>query len=124
MTDLMLSPKPLDALRGKAHVIIFGARAALTGKPRWMRSLGLKWMAQVPAIAAEGQAGGLGKVLATRPLGAGPKRLSVALLPDITSRHVSPSRAHAIASCADKAEIRGGEKTGVLLVLDEPGHPS
>ena len=122
MADLTLVNTATEALRGKDHVVVIGAQSALRRQP-WKAFLKGKWTGALVAMAQETTPGGLGKTATTWPgQRGGPKRVTLGVLPDVASRHVSPSRAHAVASCADKAGLRRGEKTGVVLVLDDAAH--
>lgn len=123
MSDIRFTGSLADAVRGKDHVVLVGPVSVLAKKQPWKRLFKGRWTSAIAGMLEGVAPGGLGKVVATWPgVSGAPKRVSLCILPDGTSRHVSPSRAHAIASSTGKADIKRGEKTALVLVLDDPAH--
>jgi probable aminopeptidase NPEPL1 len=108
------------------HLLILAPKAALAAGA-WRAVLGeavAEPLARaLSAMVTETDAGPLGKVVTTWWSGedGAARRVSLGVLPDAVSRHLSPSRNHAVAECCAKADLRG-ERVGVVLVLDEAAH--
>jgi len=108
------------ALAGRDHVVLLAPARVMKQQP-WRHLSRARWTESLKAMA-QAAPGDMGKLVSTWPAAAGaPKRMSLGILPDEVSRHVAPSRAHAIASCCDKAELSSG-KSAVVLVLDGSEH--
>jgi probable aminopeptidase NPEPL1 len=73
--------------------------------------------------AAKDAAPGAGGATETVLTGlAKPKKVVIGVLPDSVSRHNSPARHEAIASCAARAGLTAPAKSAVILGLDDPEH--
>jgi probable aminopeptidase NPEPL1 len=79
------------------------------------------WLKLVKSMAAESEAGPLGKTVSTYTGGKAPKKVTLAVLPDTVSRHLSPSRSHAVEVQAARCGLGSGTHT-VVLCLDDAAH--
>lgn len=125
MAEITLSRSTAAALKAKQHVVLLAPRARLS-EGLWRRALGEVGAAVGPALenmVAETEPGPLGACASTWTDGARgrPRRLTLGVLPDRVSRHLSPSRNHAVQECCQKADLRARD-VGVLVALDAPEH--
>ena len=109
----------LKAIDGKRHLALFAPKRALR-QGVWEPLCKGPWQGIVREMVKDLEPGGLGKVVSTFT-GGSPRRVSVAALPDRMSRHLSPSRATAIAECVTKLGD-GGDGLVCAFVLDDPSH--
>lgn len=109
-----------EVIEGRDHVIVFASRAALMSGG-WKRIFRARWASVLQRMVEETDPGDQGRVVSTWT-SSDPSRVSLAVLPDEVSRHLSPSRAHAIEHCAERAEVAASKAAGVVLLLDEPAH--
>jgi probable aminopeptidase NPEPL1 len=110
-----------EALQGRDHVVLVGTQPALTG-PLPRRLFRSKWARLAQRMAADTQPGAQGKTAGSWTGGDSPARVSVAVLPETVSRHLSPSRHVAIETCVGKAGWEPGESVAVVLFLDDAAH--
>lgn len=71
-------------------------------------------------MVRRGDPGDAGRVATTYTGQAAPKRVAAAVLPEICSRHNTPSRAHAIPGLVKS--VGGAASTLVVVALDDVGH--
>ena len=122
-SDLRFSASPSDAVRGRSHVVLMGPRGILRKRQPWKHLFKGRWTSALEEMAAGTEPAPLGRLVTTWPSTERvPARVSLGILPDTVSRHLSPSRAHAVQECCSKAELSRGGATAVVLVLDDERH--
>lgn len=123
MSVLKLTENPASITARKELVLLLGPSKLLRrGKP-WGKVLKGRWTAGIQGMIEDAGPGDFGRLVATWTSAKdAPERLAVGLLPDAVSRHVSPTRAHAITELCLKADLRNSGRAGVLLVLDDASH--
>ena len=102
------------------QLVLIGTKRALKSLPAKLYPKA-SWLDLAKTMLADAEAGPLGKTLTTFTGGKGPKKLSLVLLPDEVSRHMSPSRSHAVEIQAGKCGLGSGSHT-LLLCLDDADH--
>ena len=110
-----------EALKGQDHVVLLSPASVLAGglTDRMFRG---RW-GYLPDRLMKGlEPGGLGKAATTLTGEDSPALLTIAMLADRPSRHLSPSRSAAVGHCLSKLELEPGSKVAVLVVVDEPAH--
>lgn len=120
MAKLTYAPSIAAATRAD-HVVLFAPKRALDkGLARKVFKGDLK--KQLDAMVEDAKPGAMGAVVSSYTGGRAPKRVTLAVLPDSVARHVSPTRAHAIHSCAGRAGLNGEGSAAAIFYLDEPSH--
>ncbi len=125
MAEITLAKTTAAALKGKQHVVLLAPRGRLRDG-LWRQALGDLADEQAAALASmieETEPGPLGSCVSTWTGGGRgrPRRLTLGVLPDRVSRHLSPSRQHALQDCCQKADLRAGD-VGIVVALDAPDH--
>lgn len=110
-----------QALRGKEHVVLFASHKALKAGA-WKKVFSEEWASVLAQLVKDTDAGRLGAVVSTYTGVKSPRQVSLAVLPDTLSRHLSPSRAIAAEACAAKLSLAPAKKVGVVLCLDSAEH--
>src|SRR5687768_17555820 len=102
--------------------MILAPRMRMLEQP-WRGILKGPWTSSLSRIVEATPAGDMGKSVSTWPAGKDvPERVTLGILPDAVTRHLSPSRSHAITEVARKSDLTSHGKAAVILVLDEPEH--
>ena len=122
MAKLTLGVPLAKALQAPELLIVAPRAVHHKGLARKLLSGRWEGGAALEAMLADAKPGGMGKVVATFTGLKAPRRVLLGVLPDEVSRHLSPTRSHAIQSCAAEAGLGRPGQRAVVLVLDEPGH--
>ncbi len=123
MSSLKLASNVSQAASRKDLVLIAGSAAALRKHAPWTKLWKGRWTGALADMARATSPGDFGKNAVTWPgVEGAPERVVLAVLPDSVSRHVSPSRAHAVQDCCSKSDLGGAGRAGVVLVLEDPAH--
>ncbi|MCO5170234.1 MAG: leucyl aminopeptidase family protein [Planctomycetes bacterium] len=122
MAEITLARSLPAALKGAPHVVLLAPRARLRAG-LWRRVLGDDLGPTVEAMLEDTAPGPLGACATTWTDGARgrPRRVTLGVLPDRVSRHLAPSRSHAVEECVRKADLRAPAAT-VVVALDEAEH--
>lgn len=112
---------PAQATRGKDHLVLFASQKALRSGV-WKHVFPAEWKTVLAQAVKDTEAGRLGSVVCTYTGASSPRKVSLAVLPDTLSRHLSPSRAIAAEACAGKLSLAPAKKVGVILCLDHAEH--
>ena len=123
MSALKLSSNPASAVSRKDLIVVVGPAGLLKRNRPWSKVLKGRWVSSLETMLQDAAPGDFGKLLTTWT-GAkdAPARLALGVLPDKVSRHVSPTRSHAIQDVCSKADLKSSGRIGIVLVLDDPSH--
>jgi len=120
VTEIRFAKTVKDALKDAEVVVVAAPKKALD--KGWHRTaLGTPWAAALDRPAEDAKPGDLGGLAATYGPDGAPRRLVVAALPDVVSRHNSPSRAESIRHCVEQAKING-KNAAVVVRVDDAKH--
>lgn len=122
MAKLSLGVPLAKALQAPELLILAPQAAHAQGLARKLLAGHWSGEAALEAMLADLKPGAMGKVVGTFTGLEAPRRVLLGVLPDSVSRHASPTRNHAIASCAAEAGLGRPGKRAVIMVLDEAGH--
>ncbi|MEZ5988450.1 MAG: leucyl aminopeptidase family protein [Planctomycetota bacterium] len=118
MSKVVFARDPDALCKGADHVLVIGPRPLVAaGKV----ASALPFAPTLALLARDLDAGELGAG-ATTLLPEGAARLSLAVLPEPTSRHDSPARAEALRRLVQGSGVGKSRKGAVLLLLEDPGH--
>ncbi|MBL4848417.1 MAG: leucyl aminopeptidase family protein, partial [Planctomycetes bacterium] len=112
---------PSQALRGKQHAVLIASQRALKAGV-WKEVFTGDWTKVLPKLIKDTTPGRLGSVATTYTGGESPRQVSLVVLPNTLSRHLSASRAIAVEACARKLSLGSASKVGVVLCLDKAEH--
>ncbi len=122
-TKIRFANSLTQALKGKPdHLALLASERALKNGVWRKVFTGKRLQELVGDLVRDAKAGGMGAVRTSYTGGEGPRRISVAVLPDAPSRHCSPSRSHAVADCAGKLDLGGAARATAVLCLDDADH--
>jgi probable aminopeptidase NPEPL1 len=120
VTEIRFAKNVSDALKDAEVVVVAAPKKALD--KGWHRdALGAKWAAALDRPAEDAKPGDLGACAQTYGPDGAPRRLVVAALPDVVSRHNSPSRAESIRHCVEQAKLNG-TNAAVVVRVDDADH--
>ena len=121
MSKVTFARETAAALRS-AETVVFCAPEK-TFASGWVgRVVDAPWAELVAAALKDTRPGRNGGIATVYTGVASPKKVIVAVLPNDVSRHNSPIRHEAIASCIGRAGITDAKKAAVILGLDEADH--
>jgi probable aminopeptidase NPEPL1 len=121
LTELTFPTRVDAALEGAQGLLLLAP--ARRWKDGWARrALGnVPWRALVDLACTGVEPGRRGRSVGTLNPGSGPTRIVVGSLPDVVSRHNSPSRADAVAAMAQSADVGEG-RACVIACVEAPEH--
>lgn len=121
MIRLRFADSPKDALKRCRHLVVAAPASTLQRRPwkAWSRA---SWTSLLPRLVEDLEPGVLGRTATTYTGTASPRRITLAALPDTVSRHLSPSRSHAVRHCCANARVEAPGETTVVLVVEDDAH--
>ena len=112
---------PSQALKGKQHAVLVASQRALKAGV-WKKVFSGDWTAVLTKLVKDAEPGRLGSVVTTYTGGESPRKVSLIVLPNTLSRHLSASRAIAVEASARKLSLGNATKAGVIFCLDKAEH--
>jgi probable aminopeptidase NPEPL1 len=121
VTDFLFAKSPAKAVEGKDVVLFLAPQKRF--REGWIEKAlkGHAWTHLLVRAARETEAGPKGTTVSTLNPEGKPTKLVLGVLPDVGSRHNSPTRAEA-ANAAAQAACLVGKGAAVLACLEDPSH--